>query len=271
MVGDFAAATGQPGLVESMAPLAVLAPVQGQPVKTVAAGPGRFILVYGPAKTAQAKKWKKILQDSKIYDDNVRLLNTQLSLPFDLVIEAKQCNKPDAWYEPNEHKVYICYEELADAARLLKARVSPKSAADHMALGDATHTFYHELGHALIDIYNLPTTGREEDAVDQFATLVLLSSGEEGEVAAEIAAMQFLQSGTEDRSLPFSDEHSFDKQRYYDILCLIYGKDPDKHADMVSKKILPQERAERCQDEYQHLDAAWDTLLAPHLKTPPSK
>src|SRR5580693_4815826 len=77
LLGDFAAATGQPGLVESMAPLVTPGPVQGQPVKTAAAGPGQFKLVYGPAKSAQAKKWKKILQDSKIYDDNVRKLNEQ--------------------------------------------------------------------------------------------------------------------------------------------------------------------------------------------------
>jgi hypothetical protein len=142
-----------------------------------------------------------------------------------------------------------------------------------LALGDAIHTLLHEVGHALIDIYSLPAVGREEDAVDQFATLTLLKSGEAGEIAAEIAAMQYLLSHKEAKKkgqpLAFWDEHSFDKQRYYDILCLIYGKDPEKRADMVPDK-LPAARAERCPAEYEKLDAAWDSLLAPHRKTAPS-
>lgn len=37
---------------------------------------------------------------------------------------------------------------------------------------------FHELGHAFISLYDLPITGREEDAVDQFAA-ILLAMGDE--------------------------------------------------------------------------------------------
>ena len=260
MLAGFSAATGQLGLLDS---LPSSAPPPAAVPKPVAYG---FKLVYGEAKTAQAKKWKKILQGSMTFDKNVKLLNARFALPFELVIETSQCGEANAWYHSSERKITFCYEEIAAAARLLKARGKTKKDADQLALGDALHTFYHEVGHALIDVFNLPTVGREEDAVDQFATLTLLSFGEEGELAAEVAAMQFLQSHKENGRLSFWDEHSFDKQRHYDTLCLIYGKDPDKRADMVGPRKLPEKRAERCPAEYEHLDAAWKSLLAPHQR-----
>ena len=36
--------------------------------------------------------------------------------------------------------------------------------------GVTVSTFFHELGHALIDAWDLPITGREEDAADQLPT-----------------------------------------------------------------------------------------------------
>jgi hypothetical protein len=266
LLQGFAASAGVS--VPAAPPVARGAPVTPPP--QTSAGPG-LRLIYIPAKKAENKKYERLLRRSKIFEDNVETLNAQLALPIDLPIEVRECGEANAWYHPDEHKIVFCYEELADAARLLKARVEPASAADRLALGDALHTLYHELGHALIDIFQLPAVGREEDAADQFATLSLLGAGDGGEVAALVTAMQFLQSGTEDRHLPFWDEHSFDKQRYFDTLCLIYGKDPEKHKDLVGPKTLPAERAERCPDEYEKLDRAWDTLLAPHLKAAPPR
>jgi hypothetical protein len=194
-------------------------------------------------------------------------------LPYDLTVVGKQCGEANAWYKSEERKIIICYEEPAATAKLLQGAGKPKKKADALALGDLIHTFYHELGHALIDVLKLPAVGREEDAADQFATLTLLRSGEQGEIAAQIAAMQFLLSHKQNRKagepLAYWDEHSFSKQRYYDILCLIYGKDPDKYDDLVPKK-LPQARADQCPAEYERLNGAWAALLAPHLKTPSS-
>ena len=51
--------------------------------------------------------------------------------------------------------------------------------------------FFHELGHCLIDVWDLPTTGREEDAVDQLAMFVLLDGTPEGEGMVLSAATFF--------------------------------------------------------------------------------
>jgi hypothetical protein len=54
----------------------------------------------------------------------------------------------------------------------------------------------------------------------------------------------------------YADVHSLDAQRFYNVLCLAYGADPELFADIVEQKHLPQERAEGCADEYRHVDKA---------------
>ena len=44
-------------------------------------------------------------------------------------------------------------------------------------IGNTLFTLTHELGHAVIQVFELPVLGREEDAADTFATLALLHVG----------------------------------------------------------------------------------------------
>ncbi len=132
-------------------------------------------------------------------------------------------------------------------------------------MGNATtFVFFHELGHALVDAYDLPVTGREEDAVDQLSVLLLADGSEEGEQTVLDAARLLLQqAGAELDELAFADEHSLDHQRFYNIICLLYGQNQEKFASLVKDGTLPEARAERCSDEFARADKAWDALLAP--------
>ena len=53
-------------------------------------------------------------------------------------------------------------------------KVKDKTELDNAVKAATAATFFHELGHGLIDAWKFPTTGREEDAVDQLSTLVLI-------------------------------------------------------------------------------------------------
>jgi hypothetical protein len=64
---------------------------------------------------------------------------------------------------------------------------------------------------------------------------------------------------------PFSDEHAFDGQRYYNILCLVYGSDPRAYEALATSGALPEDRARRCPGEFKDISAAWQKLLSPHL------
>ena len=129
-------------------------------------------------------------------------------------------------------------------------------------------TFYHELGHALIDVLQLPVLGKEEDAADHLSVILMNDIWEE-DAAAEILASDATayalmaaqrEAGGEEPA--YSDEHSLDLQRYYTVVCLFYGANPDARADLAQDLELPPERAERCPDEWESAAVSWDAVLA---------
>jgi hypothetical protein len=134
-------------------------------------------------------------------------------------------------------------------------------------VGNLLFIFYHELGHGLIHKLDLPVLGREEDAADQLATLMLMDAGSDsvGGEPVLTAALGWLDSwkkreGEADNS-DYFDEHSLDYQRYANIVCLVYGSDPDSYGNLVEEWDLPADRAERCPGDYSSAVLSWDAVM----------
>ncbi|WP_418114866.1 DUF4344 domain-containing metallopeptidase [Vibrio scophthalmi] len=129
------------------------------------------------------------------------------------------------------------------------------------------HTLLHEGGHAYIADRNIPILGKEEDAVDNFAAIMMIEYVEGGDDAAISAADMF---AFESQQRPdyydwgeYIDEHSFDLQRYFSTLCLVYGSDTEKHAallDEVEKDYL-SERKQFCRYQFQTISHNWHRYL----------
>lgn len=152
-----------------------------------------------------------------------------------------------------------------------------------MLLGNHVFTFLHELGHGLIDQLGLPIVGQEEDAVDEFATISLIAFARDPETAPEdrlvfyqfalSGAQAFLkmwqtterQIGGETAKLPFWDEHGLDAKRFTNIMCLLYGSEPDRFKPIVEALGMPEDRRARCVRDYAARDEAWSRLLKPHI------
>src|SRR4051812_12315592 len=134
-------------------------------------------------------------------------------------------------------------------------------------VGNLLFVFYHELGHGIIHKLDLPVLGREEDAADQLATLMLMDAGSDsvGGEPVLTAALGWLESWQkregETESSDYWDEHSLDMQRYANIICLVYGSDPDKHRDLIADWDLPADRAERCPNDFDSASASWESVL----------
>jgi hypothetical protein len=128
-------------------------------------------------------------------------------------------------------------------------------------------TFYHELGHALIDVMQFPVLGREEDAADALSAYLTHQIWEEDSAAVIVAdsANAYLLYSYEAEENGYEtaywDEHSLDLQRYYNLICLFYGAGPAARGDFVAEFELPENRAERCEAEYAQVDQAWGALL----------
>lgn len=137
--------------------------------------------------------------------------------------------------------------------------------AAQFVTSNVVSTFYHELGHALIDVLELPVLGKEEDAADALSAVLTHYIWDE-ESATRITydtalAYALYASDLEDWDGAFSDTHSLDQQRYYTLVCLFYGADPEARQEVATDLELPDARAEGCAEEFVQADESWSALL----------
>jgi hypothetical protein len=202
-------------------------------------------------------------------------LDANYTVPTPLTLGTANCGVPNALYNPQNHSAVVCWELMQVVIQQMQANgalATPEQAAEALqnAWGVWAFFLFHEVGHAFIHMHALPSTGREEDAVDQLSTLLLLGSGPEGKHAVLSAAVTMTAFETILSQTPAWDTHSLGTQRMTNLVCWTYGSNPAEGTDIVDVEIpgagavLPGERAQGCQQEYDRMNRAWDTLLAPH-------
>ena len=132
--------------------------------------------------------------------------------------------------------------------------------------GNALFATYHEAGHMLISEFRIPVLGQEEDAVDNLATIVMLSDETDDRDLLLINAMigWFLVSSDEETDLVFYGEHDLDEQRGFRILCLMVGADEETFADIARDLEMPDERIESCAYDYAQTSDSWREVTDPH-------
>lgn len=230
---------------------------------------GQFRLAYRPGADADQERWRTRLTARGTFDRLVESLNRDYILPADVRVNFDVCEEENAYYSPANRRITICYELIVGLEDLFWAEAANERELEAATIGATIHTFYHEVGHAFIDVYRLPITGREEDAVDPLATLATLGGGPAGETAALAGAHAFLlaaEAADADADLSFWGEHSLDEQRFYNVICWIYGSNPEKYTWLIDAEWLPEERADLCPEEYELMARGWQTLLAPHRR-----
>jgi hypothetical protein len=237
--------------------------------KSPSGGTGAFQVEYVDVQNPKYQKINDTMREEKVLESAAKDLNRNLSLPYDITLVTRDCGEINAFYNPKDHSISMCYEIMDFYYALFKkAGMSDREASTKM-FDTMQFIFLHELGHALIDAYQLPVTGNEEDAADKVSSYINLKElGESGSRAAIAAADAFnlqsqLQGG---KDLPFYDEHLLDQQRFYNILCQLYGSNPEKYAILVTKKLLPEQRAVRCPNEFQQNVRTWNTLFEKYRK-----
>lgn len=229
---------------------------------------GDFKIIYSPTDNSYYNELKQNFKERKLFEEIATSLNNQLILPSDIEVVFSECKEENAFYNPETSQIQMCYELIENIAQLFSPMIESDEEFDKALLDTTFFIFYHEMGHALVDVLNIPVTGREEDSVDQLATIVLSNAGDEGEDAAIEGASWFMLKGqqTDLDELAFADEHSLDKQRFYNIACWIYGKNPERNSYLVTDGYLPEQRAVRCPYEYQQISNSWNRLLEPYIK-----
>ena len=192
-----------------------------------------------------------------------------LRLPYPLTLKVAGCDGVmNAWYD--DEVITVCYELLAAILQNAEAQDLPAGVtkADTI-LGPALDVFLHETGHAVFNMLQIPVLGREEDAANFSAYVMLRLSKPEARRmilgSAYHRSMQTSAAGAAPSRNAFSDEHSLPAQRAFNVLCIAYGADKELFADIVEKEFLPKGRAEGCGVEYDDLTFAMTKLIGPHI------
>jgi Putative metallopeptidase len=137
--------------------------------------------------------------------------------------------------------------------------------------GNVIFATLHEVGHMLIAEMGLPVLGREEDAADAFAALTgLRLGGSFSDTTLTDSALGWFMSDRRNQAekitTVFYDEHGLDKQRAYNIVCLMVGGKPDKFGKLAEMTGMPEDRQLSCQGDFSNASWSWNTVLDPHLR-----
>lgn len=171
----------------------------------------------------------------------------------------------------------LCGPVLALGAQAEQAAFSRDEAADDFVRSNLIWVFYHEVGHALIDVLNLPVLGPEESSADTFAALMIDGLWEET-AAIDIAVntargFELYDADYKNRGFETTawDTHGLEMQRYYQLACLIYGADPLGRDHLITSLHLPDDRAGFCEDEFVLASDSWRNALQSMTETKNTK
>ncbi|MET3896497.1 hypothetical protein ABIB57_000421 [Devosia sp. UYZn731] len=150
-------------------------------------------------------------------------------------------------------------------------------AADAMdfAMHDAEYTMYHEIGHLLVNELDLPVLGKEEDAADALAVILMLNDtadlDESANALIDSADGWYFNAVKADRAtvedLSYYDSHSLDIQRAYAMVCMMVGAKPEDYKETADAYDMDADGQAECSYTYSDAERAWNKLLEPFLAT----
>lgn len=213
---------------------------------TESPGNGGLVVSYKPGETKDDKEMAEFLKKNNVLEDIAKYANDRIALPQNVPLNGTSCDDVNAFWNPEQQDITYCYE-LAEMFRELfgqpdtSGRKPSSREVDEDVIGFTNGALFHELGHGLISLYHLPTTGKEEDAVDQLSVLLLASSDDKHrgyatdtiDAYANLAEAQQADQDSTDMLGQYADEHSLSAQRFYNWACWLYGSDTAAYSSVV--------------------------------------
>ncbi len=250
-----------------MASIAVSGASPGVP-SARAGEPAQIDVDYVPPKNAAHRPHYELLKSKRVLE-KIQALLAPFRLPRRVLLKVEGCDGTANAFSGDD-AVTVCYEYIDEIWKNVPKETTPEGVAPIDAFaGPLVDVFFHEFGHVVFYMLQVPVLGREEDAADAFSAYLMLNFGyDEARRLIAGSAYQFKPYLKPKLTLSlkdFSDTHGAPATRFYNLLCIAFGANPELFADIVSKGHLPVERAIGCEDEYRELAHAFKTLIGPHI------
>jgi hypothetical protein len=228
---------------------------------------GQVKYEYGEPTNTMQQNIRNRLQAKRILERLSEFLSP-LRLPRPLTLKVQGCDgQVNAHYWRDQ--ITVCYEYFDFLLKVAPQMPTPEGLTRHQALAGMTaDVFLHETGHAVFDMLEIPFMGREEDAADEFSAYIQLQRSKE-DARSLILGIAYLGSKQAQQELASmaqqADVHELPAQRYYNVLCMAYGDDPNLFADAIRYWHLPEQRAKNCHYEYLRYQYAFRALIEPYV------
>ena len=231
----------------------------------------KIAFAYVPPENTKYEPIMQRLKDRQLLEKLAAFLSP-LQLPHAFYLITRECKEPNAFYNPARWRIEICYEmiEFVEKVAPQPNETAEGFTRDEVVIGAFVGVLMHEVGHAVFDMFSVPVFGREEDAADEMAAFIAGQFNKEVAftVTRGFAYMwrAFARLGGEPKEWEdYSGEHGANQQRYYNVLCMGYGADPQLFKDFIDKGWLPKERAANCGAEFQQVRRAFAKTVLPFI------
>ena len=226
-------------------------------------------IVYGEPTDERHRVIRDGMRERRVLETIAALLNS-FRLPRELTLEARGCNgRETAWYDRD--RAVFCYEYV-DLIRRYAPKIATPGGVQRgdAIIGAVIDTLFHESGHAIFDLLEIPVMGREEDAADFFSIYWMLQfPPQDARRLIEGIAFNMGSEARQDFSekpVPqkFAGPHGPNVQRHYNVLCLSYAANQALFNNEVPAG-LPPWRARTCWEEWAMLKRGFVKLILPHV------
>jgi hypothetical protein len=230
---------------------------------------GQVRFAWQEPQTEEDEVGYELLQASETEEVATELAE-EFELPHPLLVRGVNGFGQGPFYLGENNSITLPYGFAALVLEVLVEGDPESSDAEleEQAIGVNSFILAHEFAHALIENFELPVLGKEEDAADSISTALLLEVPDGDEYAVDAALFWAgLSGGQESHTVAeYADSHSLDIQRSYNILCWVAGSSEASYEEVAELEVLPASRLQTCPDEYEQLVTSIERELEPHLK-----
>ena len=225
---------------------------------------------YDPPSDAKFRPIYDALKHRQVLE-RLRTFLTPLRLPKELSVRLAQCGAETMPYKSGG-SVTICYEMVQRITDITFENT--KDASEQVLITDGTfvQAVLHEVAYAVFDLLQVPIWGREEDAADRVAALIMMQFGDQVAVTTITGTARFFEYSKRTwTGAEFADEASPEAQRFYNYLCIAYGGDPITFSFLAPRPgpspmaRLSAYRAQWCPREYAQVRDAFNLRIMPFV------
>lgn len=204
-----------------------------------------------------------------IYGESVKYLNGLYKWHQDTRIIVTTCATVDSRYLPDENTIVICYESLYQKVDDYPEKARSKAAFKNRVYQNVIFTFWHEVGHALMDQFQI---GEGQDRrqlellADEFAALSMLWRNDDSwKQILMISALHF-KSKSKIQPDKTYEVHPPDDFRYQKMVALLYGFAQKSYSKLKSEVDQMDWLDISAQEYYLERSAFWEQNLWNHTR-----